>query len=67
MITAAEYRQKAEQCLRLADGAKDSYHKKNFLRLSTMWSEMATKTEAREEFSTTLSAIEKAITRPDAR
>jgi hypothetical protein len=65
MASAADYRQRAEECLRLANEAKEGYHKKNFSRLATMWSEMASKTEAREEFATTLSEIEDIIRKQD--
>jgi hypothetical protein len=61
MVSAAEYRERADECSRKARESTDDYHKKNFARLAKMWSDMASKTEARAEFSTTLSEIEQAI------
>jgi hypothetical protein len=63
MLRAEDYRLRAEQCFRKAQEARDDYHRKNFSRLANMWTEMARKTAAREEFSTTLSQIEQVIAR----
>ncbi len=61
MVSAAEYRQRADECSRKAREATDDYHKKNYARLATMWSDMASKTDSRKEFSARLSEIEQAI------
>jgi hypothetical protein len=58
MISAEEYRLRAEQCHRLAEMATDDYHKKNYQRLAKLWTETAHKIEDREEFSSTLASIE---------
>jgi hypothetical protein len=63
MLRAEDYRLRAEQCFRKAQEARDDYHRKNFSRLANMWTEMARKTAAREEFSATLSQIERVIAR----
>jgi hypothetical protein len=47
MIHAADYRAKAADCARRAEDAQDDYHRKNFLELAAMWSEMAAKAEGR--------------------
>jgi hypothetical protein len=47
MIHAADYRAKAEDCARRAREAQDEYHRKNFLELAAMWSEMADKADGR--------------------
>jgi hypothetical protein len=47
MIHAADYRAKAEDCARRAGEAQDEYHRKNFLELAAMWSEMADKADGR--------------------
>ena len=47
MIHAADYRAKAEDCARRAKEAQDDYHRKNFLELAAMWSEMADKADGR--------------------
>jgi len=48
MLAAADYRERAEDCLRLAEQAGDDYHRKNYQQLATMWSEMAQKAITRE-------------------
>lgn len=48
MLGAADYRKRAEDCLRLAEQAGDEYHRKNYQQLATMWSEMAQKAMNRE-------------------
>ncbi len=47
MAEAADYRNKAQHCLQLAEQAADDFHRKNFLQLAAMWSEMASKAESR--------------------
>jgi len=61
MVTAEEYRRRAEQCERLAEMAADPYHKKNYARLAKLWTETARKTVDREEFSSTLATIENIV------
>ncbi len=63
MLRAEDLRQRAALCSRKAQEATDDYHKKNYSRLAKMWSDMASRTAAREEFSATLSEIEQAIAR----
>lgn len=63
MVSAAEYRRRAEECSLKAREATDEYHKKNYGRLANMWSDMASKTASRTEFSATLSELEQAIAR----
>lgn len=47
MIHAEDYRAKAADCARRAEEAQDDYHRKNFLQLAAMWSEMADKAAGR--------------------
>jgi hypothetical protein len=47
MADAADYRRKAEDCVRLAEQAADDFHRRNFQQLAAMWSEMADKAEGR--------------------
>jgi hypothetical protein len=48
MIHAAGYRAKAADCARRAEEAQDDYHRKNFVQLAEMWTEMADKAENRD-------------------
>jgi hypothetical protein len=61
MASAEEYRRRADECRRLANEAKDGFHKKNFERLEKLWAETARKTEDRRAFASTLATIENVI------
>ncbi|MCW5681933.1 MAG: hypothetical protein KF794_05120 [Xanthobacteraceae bacterium] len=47
MIHAADYRRRAEDCAKRANEAQDDYHRKNFLKLADIWTQMAEKEESR--------------------
>lgn len=47
MADAADYRNRAMDCARRASEAGDEFHRKNYLQLADMWSEMARKADER--------------------
>lgn len=57
MIHAADYRRRAEDCARRANEAQDDYHRKNFLKLADIWTQMAEKAESRAPLMARLGAV----------